>query len=608
MNAIRGICLVAIAGLIAAASSGCGDGVGEVSSAQLDCIQNPCEYQFPPEQTGREAEAIITLRNLGDRDLEIDSMELVNTSPDVRFSDSTVSGLTRASDADWRGANGNREVSGTNPFVVAPGESIQLELTYQPQSATNNCPSGDFTNCGQLELFHNDRRADNPLVAPIRIQRAVGRIEVSPTVIDFPSPTQGVREVRSFTVRNTGAGPLMVESAALQGGASGLALTNDTGLVPPYSLSANSSTQYTLSWTPVSTEDIDTQVLIEHDVLDQAAVLVAVRSGDAPVPTIDVTPADELGEQAISVGNTTSLPFSITNSGAGVLILSSMNVDNVVPGDASLELDVVDDGGIPVVDNVSIPSNTTRNFALEFTPTLDRTVTANLSISSNDPARSLYRLRVFLGPDAPTATVVPGRMFWPFTDAGTTDTRTFVFYNDGRAPLNATNIRFTDVLDDHQYSFDASDFTVAPGSSHAFEVTYERPNDGGILIDTGTIGVDTNAPGEDTISIQLRAVNDTQYTEPDCVIIDAPASPSVGGTVTLDAGDSAATAGTLIGVPFRWGLVGPAGSEARIDPDFETTTSFVPDVSGTYEVFLTVQATVGGNNVWSQCSTEIVVP
>ena len=568
MKVFRVLCSVAVAGLVALATVACGGGVEEVSAPQLDCEQDPCDYRFPPEQTGREAEAFITLRNLGDRDLEIDRIELVNTSERVWFSDSTVIGLARQEGTDWRGENSNREVRGSTPYIIAPGESLQLELTYRPLTATNDCPSGDFNNCGQLELYHNDRSADDPLVAPIRIQRAVGRIDVSPTVIDFPSPTQGVQEIRTFTVANNGSGPLNVETAAIQGGVTGLSLTNDDNLIAPFSMAAGARTQFTLRWTPVSEEDISTQVLIEHDVLDQAAVFVAVRSGDAPVPTIDVTPSDELVEASITVGSTTSLPFRITNTGAGILILSSMNVDNVVPGDAASELSVVDDAGIPVVDTVSIASNTTRDFALEFTPTTDRSVTANLSISSNDPANSLYRLRVFLGPDAPVAQVVPPRMFWPFTDPGTTDTRTFVVYNDGRAELNATNLRFTDIGTEHQYSFDDSDFTVAAGSSHAFDVTYERPTGGGGLIDTGTIGIDTNSPGQETLSIQLRTVNDTQFLEPDCVIIDSPASPTLNSAVTVDASDSAAAAGLTELAAFPMGTHRACGKRSTYHAGF----------------------------------------
>lgn len=66
-----------------------------------------------------------------------------------------------------------------------------------------------------------------------------------------------------------------------------------------------------------------------------------------------------------------------------------------------------------------------------------------------------------------------------------------------------------------------------------------------------------------------------------------PEEAKVGETVTVDAGSSTASDGSL---EYSWNLSSPAGSEAEIDQPTSSTASFEVDVTGDYEVTLTVSA------------------
>ena len=272
---------------------------------------------FPHVEAPRIANASTTFRNVGNGTLEISTIYLEGSAPEIGFTDGFVIRLATQLDLDWTVDASGHILSGDPPLTLEPNEGLQVDLEYSP---TGPVPGCDPAACGFLVIESNDRdAADRVLRIPITLQSETGRVEVNPTRIQFPQPTIGATYNETFQIRNVGQGTLTIASVAPREIVPGLSVTLQGTPLP---LSPNTATTVEVSYRPDTTDELNTSILVNSDDPSNGTVIVQVTSGAGGLPTIEVDPTSiDFGD--VAAGTTEEALFDVRNSGEGGACVAS---------------------------------------------------------------------------------------------------------------------------------------------------------------------------------------------------------------------------------------------------------------------------------------------
>jgi len=189
--------------------------------------------------TGNTVVQTVTVSNVGDADLNIDSVELAGSG---------VSAFMQTNDCT----------------VVAVGDSCEIELTYSANGVSNDA--------ADLIIMSDDTDEPSTIVnlTGESIDAPTPEISVSPASVSFGDVAPGVDSTRTVVVSNVGLAALTVTGISLNGD-SEFIQSNDCGTV-----SVGGDCTVTLTFTPSGEASFSTELTITSDDLDTPSVTLNV--------------------------------------------------------------------------------------------------------------------------------------------------------------------------------------------------------------------------------------------------------------------------------------------------------------------------------------------
>ena len=612
--------LFALVALTALGLMACGSDLAQVTAGEVGLSRT--ELDIPQTQVGRAYNAQFALSNEGDGELLVTNIEIVDSSPYIQFSSSFMTQMW--SSYDWRQAESGGQAWSSHPeFALAPRDSIQVDISFTPQDTNLQCP-GTGGACGRVRISTNDRNHPTVFVE-LRLNQSAGVISIEPTVLQFPDIVGGPY-TDEFTITNHGSGPLTIQTVN-DPGVDGITFFEVSNRQEPFSLSQGSDATYQVTFTPRSdveycegafNEDDGCtlgHMLVESDDANGMQVTVTLQVGGVSVPDIDVSTTTL--EFDAGIGDPDTQTLDVSNEG-GASLNWNLRID---PPDIR-DLFSMEVAGAAVQASGQqmspLEADNTQTVSVTLTPVDDAVVRAELVITAaNDPDEPVTRVDIFGGDPAPELEVEPAQLNFPEVAPDTTESLEFIILNNGRATLNISSGDFTQnpgAPENPEFSVspDLAGQTIAAGGRLGVTVSYARPDDdlGGLDHAIIRIQSDALAPNNDLL-FNIFADHQESALPPTGIIAVTPDEPYVvGETITLDAsGSEAPDDGELISNPFSWALAEvPAGSEAALSNDYETTVFLTPDVAGTFKVLLTVTATSeGGQTTQAQVSRNLLV-
>ncbi|MBI3951626.1 MAG: choice-of-anchor D domain-containing protein, partial [Acidobacteria bacterium] len=328
-----------------------------------DIDVSPTSLDFGSVTVGQSADRTLTVRNLGNASLTVNSI----TSSNPRFS----------------------LVSPTVPFTVAASASVTVTARFSPNAA------GSQT--GTLSIASNDpdEATVNVSLVGNGVPPPAPDIDVTPTSLDFGNVTLGQSSNLTLTVRNLGNATLTVNS---------ITSSNSQFFVAspalPFTVTAGASVTVTVSFKPFATDAQTGTLSINSNDPDESTVNVSLtgRGVQPPAPDIDVTPTS-LDFGSVTVGQSKDLALTVRNLGNATLTINAITSSNsqfsvIAP---STPFTVTAGGSIA--------------FTVRFTPTTAGAQTSTLSIASNDPDESTVNVAMTgtgAGGGALTVSQTPG--------------------------------------------------------------------------------------------------------------------------------------------------------------------------------------------------------
>ncbi len=212
---------------------------------------------------------------------------------------------------------------------------------------------------------------------------------------DFGSAVQRSSAVtNTFTIANSGNGPLTVSTASITG-------SGDFSITQPASsIAAGSTATFTVTFTPNTVGSQAATISIVSDDADEGTFILDVTG----ITTAALTPAIEVtgNGQAIASGATTpaatdgtdfgsvdvasgsvTRAFAISNSGTASLAISQITVTGMDAADFTV-------GSVPA----SVAENGTATFTVTFDPSAAGVRNATVTIASNDADEASYAFAV----------------------------------------------------------------------------------------------------------------------------------------------------------------------------------------------------------------------
>jgi hypothetical protein len=512
------------------------------------------------------------------------------------------------------------------PPVIAPGMSVELLVQYDPASET----ASDFDT---LEIVTNDRDACPSPQNPCEVQlqgtgappdaelevicqqdtecpgsgSAQCRVILDPianqhpvrVALNFCEVPAGRNAELSALLRNKGNIPLTMSGFAFD---PGIGDPSDFRLMRPgaqsITIEPGLDAMLTLAYVPaaegadnagfdVTTNDLD---LRPGGALADGTFSVRLLAFSAE-PDIDVNP-DHIPFQGVSQGSSASADISIHNTGSGTLSVTGIEVTGgSVQGEFSVSPSEAFD--LPVAGQ--------RTLTVTYAPQDVGADDGSVIIHSNDPDEPM--VVVTLGGNVrPDLDVTPAAAveFVNVPLAGEAQ-QDVTLRNVGYADLTISAIAFSlnpgeppvFGIQGLPATFPASPIVLAPGDSSGFSVTF-RDN---TLIEgeIGQINIAHDSPNDSQPYVLMCINSGTPANLPPVAVVSPQTQTVVGlnqvaldgsGSFDPDAGDSVTAHGWAF--LFRPSDAQGNVSQTQLDATEGPTTTFTPDMVGTYIVRLVV--------------------
>ncbi|MFC1526478.1 beta strand repeat-containing protein [Candidatus Latescibacterota bacterium] len=257
------------------------------------------------------------------------------------------------------------------------------------------------------------------------------------------------------------------------------------------------------------------------------------------VPIIGIAPAS-LGFGNVLVFSSSSLPLTVSNTGAADLDVTSVNDGQFVPD----------------ITTFSVPPGGSQIVNVAFMPTVTGPQAAVLAITHNDTLPSIVTNVPMDGTGiSPQIGTVPPSLAYGDVLVGTPEVIPLTVSNTGTAPLNVTNI----TSDDGQFVSNLTSFVVAPGGNQVINVTFTPASSG---------------PHSGTLSI----VHDDQLTgSPTTVAVSGSGISPVIGLSPGALGFGTVQVGSPVSLPLTVSNTG--GSNLVVTSVTSDDGQFVPDIT-----------------------------
>jgi len=505
----------------------------------------PAELQFGQVALGESVTFEAEIWSLGDGDLEIGSLTLVDLPEFTLATD--PSGLS-----------------------IAPGEFAVVGVTYTPADTTPDL--------GNIEIPSNDPDEDPAYLTVGGEHEPRPDIDLDPTWIDFGTVDTGVIEQQTVTVSNVGTVDLTVGSPVATGS---VEFTVDAPTFPCV-IPPGGSESFEVVYAPVDQITDSGEITIDSTDPDDPIVVVGLAGSTIPAPDIDLQPTS-LDFGAVTIGLVETLDVTVSNLGTTDLQLGTLLID----GTSEFTI-VTDPSGALLVPGDSVVVE------VSYAPDGSGTDTAWLEIPCDDPDENPAMLEL-TGQDAlvPNIEVTPASVDFGEVEVGQSLTENLQVSNIGSTPLEVFSIYLTG---SSEFSLLTSGLPGTIGSSgyRPVHVTYTPVDD---QPDAATLVILSDDPDEPTVEVELAGVNvplpeiDLSTWTIDFGDVKVMDTVEVGTTIhNLGPGDLEIQGCSLSTTSAFWFAENPTGSVVPPGGSVALGVTFRPDAVGPYSATVTIHS------------------
>jgi uncharacterized FlaG/YvyC family protein len=398
---------------------------------------------FDSTPIGSSSRAAVTVTNGGSAPLEL-------AAPTIEGED-TDSVSILGSTASRRIASGARE-------TIAVG--------FAPTAETNHS--------AKLVLRPRNDPGVNTHSVSLSGEGVAGSAKLSNPAVSFDRVSLGTTATRTLRVENTGAGPLAIESVALEG-ANTSAFEHD---LSGTTIAAGSAEPFSIAVTAERRGSLQSELVIETNATDSSTLRSTVgATGVAPAIELDTHTLDAADFGQTRLGNATETRLQIENTGNAPLNLTQLNIT----GSDSSAFTVV---RRPTDDHIESKSSDTVGVAFDpaaASDAIDRatgtplSASASLAIGSNvsDPDRQSMSVRLRGEGITPAVQTSQETLRFGTTTVGQRVARTLTVEN---APRGTASVSLEDVSitgtdsDEFDVLSGPAEGTLAPGENVTIDV------------------------------------------------------------------------------------------------------------------------------------------
>jgi hypothetical protein len=464
------------------------------------------------------------------------------------------------------GSSANLQVTGlTVPLTLAAGQSVAFTVQYKPSATGNLSQTLSFLGGGSEVLAS---------VAATGSASNGGVLTLNPSKLIFGSVVVGSNQKSTLKISNTGTADLTINKATLSG--AGFTITNMT---LPLTLHAGSSVSSTLTYAPTTTGSFNGSVAFATTGA-QGNVSLSLTGTGVNSGHLSGSPTS-LAFGSITIGKTTSLSETLTNTGGASVTISQATVSGAGLSVSGLTLPT------------TLAGNQSVSFKIVFAPTAAGAVKGTLAITSNanSPLNiSLSATALAQG----SLTSSPSSASFGSITVGNNKTVALTVSNTGGSTVTVSSASVSG--SGFSLTGPSMPATIAGGQSATFSVKFAPASAGAA---SGTLTINSNASNA-TLSVPLSGTGVSQggvTANPTSLgfgSIATGSSKSLSGTLTNSGGTSVTISGaSTSGAAFSLsGLTVPLTLGAGQSTSF--TVKFAPTSSGSASGNVTV--TSDGSN------------
>jgi hypothetical protein len=355
-------------------------------------------------------------------------------------------------------------------FTVMPSGSHDVFVTFTPSLG------GAIS--GQITIVSND--PDEQLVTVYVMGTGlVPDINVPIVSYDFGGTEVGESKIWQMVVQNIGTGDLLVTNIATNSADFQVSLTN-------FTVSPGANQMVDVTFAPTTAGPIVGQLAISSSDPDEPTVRVNVN-GVGQVPDIDLSATNhDFG--GVPLGQSVSWVLTIFNVGTGDLA-----VNDVVSSNADFRVDIT---------SFTVTPSGSRNVTVTFMPSIEGTVSGQLTVYSNDPDEPTTSIMVNGDGLVPDIEVPEPDHNFGNVPTDSTAEWMLLLENIGGADLIVTDIRsdnaaFTILLP-------PLPLTIGPRSSQSVPILFSPSAQ---VVYNGILTIQTsNDPDESSVQVSLSGV------------------------------------------------------------------------------------------------------
>ncbi len=362
---------------------------------------------------------------------------------------------------------------GTSSFEIPAGSSQEVEVRFTPSSAGGKTALLTISNDSDNSPNKTIGLSGTGTELPTKI------LDVSPALsYDYGSVTMGESRSKTFVLSNSGNTSFTVSELLVSG-------TNSSNfeIVSPGAISfeipAGSSQEVEVRFTPSSAGGKTASFTIRND-SDNSSNKTISLSGtgtELPTKTLDVTPALSYDYGSVSLGESRSKTFVLSNSGNTSFTVSDLSVS----GTNSSNFEIVSPG----TSSFEIPAGSSQEVEIRFTPSSSGGKSASFSISNNSDNQPTKTITLSgTGTNLPTKILdITPALSYDFgtLTLGESKTTSIVLSNSGNTEVNVSGISLSGTNSDDFVilSPGSGSFTISAGSSQEVEVRFTPSSVGG---------------------------------------------------------------------------------------------------------------------------------
>ena len=395
------------------------------------------------------------------------------------------------------------------PTVLQPGNSCSVLVSFTPSATGSRTAAVTITSNASPPTESAQLSGVGLTPAPA--------VTIVPGSLDFGAVTQGTSASLNVSVKNSGTATLHITSVVLGG-----ANVNDYSSSSPTCSSAiavNSTCTIIVTFTPLASGLRSATVTITDDAPDSPQTLALSGTGVSSAPAVTLIPAS-LDFGSVTQGTSTSLNFSVKNSGTAALQITSIVLGGTNANDFN--------SSSPTC-NLPIAVNSTCTVIVAFTPLAPGVLSATVTISDDAPS-SPQTLSLSGTGVAPVAAITfsPTVPSFPTITEGTSGAaQTLTVISSGTAPLHVSSVSLRGP-NPSDFSFTNNcTAPVAPAANCAISLVF---NPIGTGQRAANLTITDDAPGSPQL-VSLAATANPAFA--------AGAAPNGSTTASVSAGQTA---------------------------------------------------------------------